>query len=152
MSAVLQIGEVARRSGCSRETLRHYEKLGLLSPPQRGEQGYRLYTPEDVERLAFIRHGRELGLELEAIRELLALSDHPDADCTAADDLASRHLQALEERIASLQALADELKEVVHQCRGGKIAECRIIKTLFESSEKEGGRESRLGSIRDQNP
>lgn len=132
MTEKYRIGKVATRTGCSPESIRHYEKLGLLPQPKRSEQGYRYYDRATVERIGFIRHGRHLGLHLDAIRELLELSDNPDADCTAADDLASHHLQQLEERIASLQALADELRQVVHQCRGGKVAQCRIIQTLYE--------------------
>ena len=132
MTHVYRIGEVAARTGCSPESIRHYEKLGLLPPPQRGEQGYRHYDQAALERISFIRHGRNLGLDLHSIQELLALSDHPDTDCSAADDIASRHLAHLEARIAKLQALADELRQVVHQCRGGKAADCQIIQTLYE--------------------
>lgn len=132
MKRYYRIGEVASRTGCSPESIRHYEKLGLLAPPQRGEQGYRRYDQAALERIGFIRHGRSLGLDLHSIQELLALSDNPDTDCTAADDIASRHLEHLEERIAALQALASELRQVVHQCRGGKTANCRIIKTLYD--------------------
>lgn len=132
MTHVYRIGEVAARTGCSPESIRHYEKLGLLPPPKRGEQGYRHYDQAALERISFIRHGRHLGLDLHSIQELLALSDHPDTDCSAADDIASRHLAHLEARIAKLQALADELRQVVHQCRGGKAADCQIIQTLYE--------------------
>lgn len=132
MTHAYRIGEVATRTGCSPESIRHYEKLGLLPPPQRGEQGYRRYDQAALERISFIRHGRNLGLDLHSIQELLTLSDHPDTDCSAADDIASRHLAHLETRIAKLQALADELRQVVHQCRGGKAADCQIIQTLYE--------------------
>lgn len=132
MKHTYRIGEVANRTGCSPESIRHYEKIGLLPPTQRGEQGYRIYNQVALERIGFIRHGRSLGLDLPSIRELLALSDNPDTDCTAADVIASRHLEHVEERIAKLQALADELRQVVHQCRGGKAANCQIIKTLYE--------------------
>ncbi len=132
MTHAYRIGEVATRTGCSPESIRHYEKLGLLPPPSRGEQGYRYYDQAAVERISFIRHGRHLGLDLHSIQELLTLSDHPDTDCSAADDIASRHLAHLEARIAKLQALADELRHVVHQCRGGKAADCQIIQTLYE--------------------
>jgi len=132
MTEKYRIGEVATRTGCSPESIRHYEKLGLLPHPQRSEQGYRYYDQTALERIGFIRHGRHLGLQLEAIRDLLELSDNPDADCTAADEMASHHLQQLEERIASLQALADELRGVAHQCRGGKVAQCRIIQSLYD--------------------
>ncbi|AGA34081.1 Transcriptional regulator, MerR family [Thioalkalivibrio nitratireducens DSM 14787] len=127
----MRIGEVARLSGCSPETIRHYEKLGLLETPLRSTSGYRRYDVAAVDRLGFIRHGRELGLDLRAIGELLALADHPDADCRAVDRIASRHLERIEARIASLQQLAEELRAMVTQCRGGRVAECRIIEALF---------------------
>jgi DNA-binding transcriptional MerR regulator len=127
----LRIGEVARFSGCSPETIRHYEKLGLLEAPLRSSNGYRLYDIHAVDRVGFIRHGRELGLDLRTIGELLALADHPDADCRAVDGIASRHLKLIEARIASLQQLADELRAMVSQCRGGRVAECHIIGALF---------------------
>lgn len=130
-----KIGEVARLSGCSPETIRHYEKLKLLEPPLRAANGYRYYSAEAVKRLGFIRHGRALGLDLETISELLALADDPDADCVGADRIASHHLQLVEQRIESLTRLANELRAVVSQCRGGRVAECRIIEALFEPAE-----------------
>jgi DNA-binding transcriptional MerR regulator len=132
MGETFRIGEVAAQTGCSVESIRHYEKLGLLPKAQRGEQGYRFYSRQTLERVGFIRHGRALGLDLHTIQELLALSDNPDADCSAADDIASRHLEQLEQRIRALQALADELQQLVHQCRGGRTAECRIIRALHD--------------------
>lgn len=131
MKPLLRIGEVARLSGCSPETIRHYEKLGLLEAPLRSSSGYRRYDVDSVDRLGFIRHGRELGLDLRSIGELLALADHPDADCRAVDGIASKHLHQIEARIVSLQKLADELRSMVSQCRGGRVAECRIIEALF---------------------
>ena len=131
MKPSLRIGEVARLSGCSPETIRHYEKLRLLEAPLRSSHGYRLYDVDAVDRLGFIRHGRELGLDLRTIGELLALVDHPNADCRAVDSIASKHLEQIEARIASLQQLADELRAMVSQCRGGRVAECRIIEALF---------------------
>jgi DNA-binding transcriptional MerR regulator len=131
MKPSLRIGEVARLSGCSPETIRHYEKLELLAAPLRSSSGYRRYDLEAVDRLGFIRHGRELGLDLRTIGELLTLADHPDADCRAVDGIASKHLQQIEARIELLQKLADELRSMVSQCRGGRVAECRIIEALF---------------------
>lgn len=132
MKHVYRIGEVATRTGCSPESIRHYEKLGLLPPPWRGEQGYRSYDQATLERVSFIRHGRSLGLDLQSIRELLELSDNPATDCTIADDIASRHLEHLEKRIAALQALTKELRQVVNKCRGGKAADCQIIRALYD--------------------
>ncbi|KDE39130.1 MAG: MerR family transcriptional regulator [Nitrincola lacisaponensis] len=145
MSDILRIGQVAGLTGCSVESIRHYEKLGLLRPPKRSAQGYRYYDQHSVERIGFIRHGRALGLDLHTIQALLNLADNPDADCTAADDIASHHLEQLEQRIEALQALADELRQLVHQCRGGHTRDCRIIQTLFQPTEttnKTGFRES----------
>ncbi|SFM63109.1 MerR family transcriptional regulator [Halopseudomonas yangmingensis] len=135
MAQEYRIGDVARRTGCSPESIRHYEKLGLLHAPQRGAQGYRRYDQTSLERIGFIRHGRHLGLDLQSIQELLSLADNPDTDCTLADDIASRHLQQLEQRITALQALADELRQVVHTCRGGKSADCRIIGSLYRHGD-----------------
>lgn len=131
MSEPLRIGDVAQRSGCSPETIRHYEKLGLLQPPQRSANGYRLYTLEAVKRLGFIRNGRALGLDLDTIRELLELAEQPDADCSTADRIAQRHLQLVEARIESLTRLAGELRHVIAQCQGGRVADCGIIEALF---------------------
>jgi DNA-binding transcriptional MerR regulator len=131
MKPSLRIGEVASLSGCSPETIRHYEKLGLLETPYRTSSGYRLYDIDAVDRLGFIRHGRELGLDLRTIGELLGLADHPDADCCAVDAIASKHLEQIEARVASLQQLADELHAMVSECHGGPVAECRIIGALF---------------------
>lgn len=133
MSEYLLIGQVAEQSGCSRETIRHYEKLGLLPAPKRQANGYRYYGPGSVARLRFIRHGRELGLELSTIRELLALSDHPEDDCTQINRIAEAHLHRVESQITRLQRLADELRSVVHQCSGGRVAECRIVESLYHA-------------------
>lgn len=130
----LLIGDVAAQSGCSRETIRHYEKLGLLARPKRQANGYRCYPPDAVKRLRFIRHGRQLGLELATIQELLALSDHPEDDCTQINRIAEDHLHRVETQIARLQRLADELRSVVHQCQGGQVAECRIVESLYHEA------------------
>lgn len=132
MGPLLRIGEVAKLSGCSPETIRHYEKLGLLEAPLRSSRGYRRYDVDAVDRLGFIRHGRELGLDLRTIGELLALADHPDAGYRSVDGIASKHLQQIEARIASFQQLAYELRAMMSQCRGGRMAECQIIGALFK--------------------
>lgn len=145
MPWILRIGEVAKRSGCSPETIRHYEKLGLLAPPSRAANGYREYSPEAVKRLGFIRNGRNLGLDLDTIRQLLELADQPDADCGAADRIAQRHLGLVEARIDSLTRLAEELRAVVDQCEGGRVAQCRIIEALFPGTPADDRRTRRGG-------
>jgi Cu(I)-responsive transcriptional regulator len=126
------IGQLARRTGCKVQTIRYYEQIGLMPEPMRTEGNQRRYGARHLERLAFVRHSRELGFPLEAIRELLDLADDPDRSCTAADGIARRQLHQVESRISRLQALKRELKRMIVQCRGGKIAECRIIKVLAD--------------------
>lgn len=146
MGDTYRIGEVAHLSGCSRESIRHYEKLGLLDPPARATNGYRYYSRRAIDELGFIRHGRELGLELETIRQLLALARDPEADCSEADRIASYHLERIETRIAGLQRLADELRSVVTQCGAGRVADCRIIEALFHAPEHDDTAQSGLST------
>jgi Cu(I)-responsive transcriptional regulator len=126
------IGRLARATGCKVQTIRFYEQIGLLPPPARSEGNQRLYTEADAERLCFVRHCRELGFSLDAIRELLTLADHPDRPCAAADRIAETHLRDVEQRIARLRALQTELQRMIAECRGGRIADCRIIEVLAD--------------------
>jgi DNA-binding transcriptional MerR regulator len=99
------IGEAARRSGVKAPTIRYYEQIGLLAAPPRSESNRRHYDTADLRRLAFIRHARELGFEIEAIRTLLALQDDPSQPCATADGIAKARLAEVEQRIRSLNAL-----------------------------------------------
>ena len=130
----MKIGELARATGTNRETIRYYERIGLLPRPGRTDSNYRDYSPEDAERLAFIRHSRGLGFELAAIRSLIDLADQPERDCAEADAIASRHLEAVEAKLAQLERLRGELGRMIRQCRGGQVASCRIIEALGEHS------------------
>lgn len=132
MANLQPIGALAKSSGCSVQTIRWYEQAGLLPAPQRTEGGRRLYDEKTAARLAFIRHARELGFSLEAIRELLTLTDNPDQSCSAADQIARRHLTEIEDRIARFAALQTELKRMIKSCRGGRIADCRVIDVLAD--------------------
>jgi DNA-binding transcriptional MerR regulator len=114
------------------QTIRFYEQIGLLPQPTRSEGNQRLYTEADADRLCFVRHCRELGFSLDAIRELLSLADHPDRPCAAADPIAQTHLREVEQRIARLRALQTELQRMIAECRGGRIADCRIIEVLTD--------------------
>ncbi|KZD12399.1 MerR family transcriptional regulator [Oceanibaculum pacificum] len=131
------IGRVAQETGVKVPTIRYYEQIGLLPEPDRSAGRQRLYTPRTVERLAFIRHARELGFPLPAIRDLLSLSDQPDRPCEAADAIAVEQLGQVERRLNQLQALKQELSRMIVQCRGGSISECRIIEVLSDHSQCE---------------
>ncbi|MEQ8968693.1 MAG: helix-turn-helix domain-containing protein [Azospirillaceae bacterium] len=126
----LTIGEAAKAAGTKPETVRYYERLGLLPPARRTEGNYRLYGPRDVERLRFLRRGRDLGFGLDDLRALLALADDPERDCAEVDRIARAHREAVERKIADLESLAGELRRLEVQCRGGRVAECRIIEAL----------------------
>src|SRR5260370_28711645 len=126
------IGEAARQSGVKVPTIRYYEQIGLLPVPSRTDRNRRLYDSDDVRRLAFIRHARELGFEVDAIGTLLTLQDEPGQSCEAADAVARRHLAAVEQRIVSLAALKAELERMVIGCAHGRVAECRVIEILAD--------------------
>ncbi|MHA1566576.1 MAG: MerR family transcriptional regulator [Alphaproteobacteria bacterium] len=129
------IGLLARETGCKVQTIRYYEQIGLMPQPIRTAGNQRRYGPSHVARLAFIRHGRELGFPLDAIRVFLNLADDPERSCEAADRIARGQLQAVESRIVRLQALKLELERMIEQCRGGRIAECRVIEVLADHAE-----------------
>lgn len=127
---MITIGRLAAAAGVKVPTIRYYEEIGLLPPPERSAGNQRLYGDAHQQRLAFIRHARELGFSLDAIRELLRMADDPDQSCAAADAIARRQLAAVDSRIARLTALRGELERMLRQCSSGRIADCRVIETL----------------------
>jgi DNA-binding transcriptional MerR regulator len=132
--ADISIGELARRSGVKVPTIRYYEQTGLLPVPVRTEGHQRRYSRAAVDRLNFIRHARELGFEVSAVRELLALSEQPNRPCVAVDSITSRHIADIDRRIAQLVALRRVLQHSLDACGHGRIGECRVIEALAEHS------------------
>ena len=128
----MRIGELAEATGSNSETIRYYEKIGLLPRPGRTDSNYRDYSATDVERLSFIRHARGLGFELADIRSLMELAEHPERDCGEVDAIASRHLAAVESKLARLDSLRVELGRMLAQCRGGTVSSCRIMKVMAD--------------------
>lgn len=126
----LAIGELGRRTGTKVETIRYYERIGLLAAPQRTTGNYRAYGAEHLNRLSFIRRSRDLGFSLDQVRALLDLSDDRQRPCEAVDAIAQEHLTEIDRKIADLQALRRELHSIVSQCHAGTVAECRIIEAL----------------------
>lgn len=139
MARALTIGRVARAADCKVQTVRYYEQVGLLPVPPRTEGNQRIYDQTAIDRLRFIRHARNLGFSIDAIRDLLSLSDDPEQPCEAADAIASAQLMQVEQRITRLQALKLELERMVQQCRGGRIADCRVIEVLADHGQCIGG-------------
>ena len=131
---MLTIGKLGAKAGVKVPTIRYYEQIGLLPEAERSAGNQRLYGTKALDRLAFIRHARDLGFTLEAIRDLLSLSDNPDQSCAAADAIARAQLVEVESRLARLTALKAELERMVVQCAGGRIADCRVIEVLGDHS------------------
>ena len=126
----LTIGSLARATDIKVETIRYYERIGLLSAPARTSGNYRSYAFEHLARLSFIRRARDLGFTLDQVRALLKLSDQKNLSCESVDAIAREHLRQVERKIADLNALRTELDSLVNQCARGTIAECCIIEAL----------------------
>lgn len=130
----IKIGELAKQTGSHVVTLRYYEKEGLLTPPDRGGNNYRMYSGEDVERVKFIRHCRKHGMTLAEIRELLAYLDNPKADCVWVSDLFDIHIENVARQIQSLLHLKSTLQDLRHRCSGGGTGDsCEILKSLGDA-------------------
>ena len=132
--ARLAIGDLGKRTGTKVETIRYYERIGLLPEPGRTEGNYRSYDNGHLGRLSFIRRARDLGFSLDQVRELLGLADQRDRSCEAVDVIAGQHLAEVERKLADLSALRDELADLIGRCHRGTVAECRIIETLAPTS------------------
>lgn len=126
------IGELSRQTTVKVPTIRYYEQIGLLPEVPRTEGNRRLYSKTEVDRLNFIRHSRELGFEIDDIRELLAMSARPQSSCHQVDSIANNHLIEIDRRIASLTALKAELSRMVDECGHGRVCDCRIIEALAD--------------------
>lgn len=146
----MKIGELAGRSGCAVETIRYYEREGLLPEPARSAANYRLYGETHAERLAFIRHCRALDMTLDEIRVLLDHHDHPEQPCHEVDALIDEHLDHVTRRITQLQALKAALVRLRTNCNGASAAgDCGILNELsrpLEARELSGG-EADVGHV-----
>jgi len=131
MQKTLKTGELAARTGCNIETIRFYEREGLLPAPARGENNYRLYTDTHVERLVFIRHCRSLDMGLDDVRMLLKIRDNPEQNCGDVNALLDERIGRVASHIRNLQALEVQLKTLRWQCcQEGAAKECRILTEL----------------------
>lgn len=131
----MSIKSAARESGVKVPTIRYYEQIGLLESPKRDAANRRVFHEGDLRRLAFIRHARELGFDIDAIRTLLVLQDRPDQSCAAADLIAQARLLEVNQRIRSLLALKTELEQMVEGCRHGHVSDCRVIEVLADHAK-----------------
>ncbi len=125
----IAIGELSRRTGCNIETVRYYERIGLLPKPSR-RGTYRRYEVEDVGRLAFVRRARELGFTLDEVRALLTLATGGQDACAEVREIAATHLADVRAKIADLRAMERALAQAVHQCDAGEMTVCPVISAL----------------------
>ncbi len=124
----MKIGEISKATGIPVETIRYYEKIGLVPEPEREASGYRHYRQSHLDRLLFIRRCRNLDMAQDEIRELIRLADHPDADCSEVDALLARHLNHVRERLRELASLEDTLEQLQQACSEGRtVSECGIL-------------------------
>lgn len=130
MTDVFTIGRLARAAGTNAETVRWYERDGLMAPPPRTGGNYRVYGADDLARLKFIRRARELGFTLDRVRALLDLASDRDRDCASIDAVAIDHLAEIDRKIADLGALRAELATLLASCSGGTVGDCRIVEAL----------------------
>lgn len=128
---MLSIGQLSRRTGVKVPTIRYYEQMGLLAAAERSLGNQRRYGDEELRRLSFIRHSRQLGFSLDDIRELLELSLHPNKPCRDAHGIANTHLKEVQARITRLRRLERELKRIT-RCEADSVFDCAVIETLSD--------------------
>ena len=126
----LAIGALSGRSGVNIETIRYYERIGLLRKPARSAAGYRLYRPDDVARLNFVRRARDLGFSIEDVRRLLDLADRKPRSCEGAREIAQAHLDEVRAKIADLRQMEDVLSVTVKDCARGAVPDCPLLRSL----------------------
>ena len=126
----LTIGQLAKATGTATETVRYYEKIGLLPKVARTASNYRSYGSTEVARLSFIRRARALGFGLDQVRSLLDLSDDRGRPCEEVDALARKNLDDVEAKISDLAALRHELSNLIAQCGRGTVDDCRVLEAL----------------------
>ncbi len=131
VTSQLTIGALSKRTGCNIETIRYYERIGILPAPPRTEGGHRLYGRDHLKRLFFVRRSRELGFSLKEVRGLLSLVDGGDYTCAEVKTLTLRHADEVKRKITDLRKMERVLKDMASQCDGGEIPECPVIDALF---------------------
>lgn len=127
----MKIGELSKTSGCSVQTIRYYEKEGLLSDPERSEGNFRLYSNKALKELEFVKHCRSLDIPLNDIKRLIELKNKPEESCSSVNALIDQQLELVNQRMKELNALKKELKLMASSCGSdGTIEACGIIKSL----------------------
>lgn len=124
-------GDLARATGCNLETIRYYEKIGIMPDPPRNSKGYRSYDESHVQRLKFIMRSRDLGFAVEEVRGLLGLVDNQTRTCAEVQTIAEGHLGNIRAKIEDLRRIERVLSETVARCTGDAAPECAVVDALF---------------------
>lgn len=127
----LSRGSLSRESGVNAETIRYYEKIGVMPNPARSSAGHRIYDQSSLKRLSFIRRSRELGFTLQEVQDLLTLVDGDDFTCAEIRDKTSAHLSEVTQKIDDLKTIEQTLAMMISKCDGGLLPQCHIIDELF---------------------
>ncbi len=135
-------GALAKRTGCNLETIRYYEKIGLMPDPSRSAGGYRQYGAVHERRLRFIMRGRELGFSVDGLKDLLGLIDRCAVSCSEVEGIAQEHLTAIQQKISDLKRMERVLGQTIKSCTGADVPECPLIDTLF--GKNNGGAVAKL--------
>lgn len=136
------IGELARQTGCQIETIRYYERVGILPEPDRAQNNYRHYDEFHRRRLRFVRRCRDLGFSLEEVRTLLDMIAGGTRSCAEVEALARGHLHEVRAKLNDLRQLEFRLSELVSRCDGGNTPDCSFLEELFEGqSEREAAQQ-----------
>jgi len=134
----MRIGELATKAGVDVQTVRFYEREGLIEAPSRTASGYRAYAPAHLERLNFVRHCRSLDMPLAGIKRLTALSTDRGVSCEQVDALVQAHLERIRAKLGALQALEKQLSALRAQCSAGhRIADCGILEEMIHAAQGE---------------
>ncbi len=129
---MLSIGQMARRSGVKVPTIRYYEQVGLMTVPTRTQGNQRRYSKVDFEQLNFIKHARDLGLSINATRELIELSRKPNQSCAKVNRIAVNHLNTVRDKIKRLLRLEHELERIALGCDNGIVQDCYVLRSLID--------------------
>ncbi|BCU64852.1 Cu(I)-responsive transcriptional regulator [Acinetobacter bouvetii DSM 14964 = CIP 107468] len=133
----MNIGQAAKQSGISAKMIRYYEDIGLLPASKRTDAGYRMYSEEDIKTLKFIQHSRELGFSTEQMKELMSLWKNEGRQSAEVKELTQKHIDALNKKIADLQAMVSALQQSVDCCAGNQQAECEILNQIEQGAVHE---------------
>jgi len=136
----LSIGALSKKSGVNIETIRYYERIGVMPVPARSASGYRIYRPDHLKRLSFVRRGRELGFSLDELRGLLRLVDGHTYTCAEVRTMMLEHVAEIRRKIADLRRLQRVMADMAARCTGKRVPECPVIDAMFDARSPSKGR------------